>query len=422
MLFVDRALCRLRRALVAACLASLAATTAFAHGERAQEPYLRTRTIQFYDVHFSQAEVAVNDQFTISGKFRLMTDWPDAVSPPDIVFLATGNPGPVVTRVESYVDGVPARQSLSKLQLGQDYEFRIVLMARLPGTYHIHPMVSVKGAGPLVGPGEWITIAGAASDFSYPVSTITGAKIANLETFGLEHALIWYAVWIALAALWLLYWIVRPLLLPRWIALQKGREDVLISMRDVGVGLTLGVVVVGLTFGGYALTTEQYPYNVPLQSGTLKVPPLTQAPSAIDVRVLEAHYDVPGRAMRIRAEVTNRGTNPVVLGEFTTANLRFINQQLAAATANVEASYPKELVAPTGLKINDQTPIQPGETREIKFEAADALWELERLTSFLTDVESRFGGLLFFYSPDGKRQIAEVSGPIIPVFTALAAK
>jgi methane/ammonia monooxygenase subunit B len=422
MTLVGHLVFRLRLALVAAALAAQAATGAFAHGERAQEPYLRTRTIQFYDVHFSAAKLAVNDALNITGKFRLMTDWPDAVAPPDVAFLATGNPGPVVSRLESYVDGVAARQSLNKLQLGRDYEFRIVLKGRLPGTYHIHPMVSIKGAGPLVGPGEWIEITGSAADFTYPMKTIAGVSIDNLETFGLGHALTWYAVWVGLAAFWLLYWIVRPLLLPRWLALQKGREDVLISMRDVGVGLALGVVVIGLTFGGYALTMSAYPYNVPLQSGTMKVPPLPEAASDIGIKVLDAQYDVPGRAMRVTAEVTNRGKDPVTLGEFTTANLRFVNQQLPPAVANVDASYPKELVARSGLRISDPAPIAPGETRQLKFEAADALWELERLTSFLTDVESRFGGLLFFFTPDGRREIVEVSGPIIPVFTKLAAK
>jgi hypothetical protein len=34
-------------------------------------------------------------------------------------------------------------------------------------------------------------------------------------------------------------------------------------------------------------------------------------------------------------------------------------------------------------------------------------------------VDSKVGGLIFFYSPNGERNIAEISGPIIPVFTEL---
>ena len=57
--------------------------------------------------------------------------------------------------------------------------------------------------------------------------------------------------------------------------------------------------------------------------------------------------------------------------------------------------------------------------RELKIEATDALWELERLVSFLTDVDSKFGGLLFFVNANGERQHAEIGGPILPVFTQI---
>jgi len=35
--------------LLTACLLT---ESAWAHGERSQEPYLRTRTVQYYDVHY----------------------------------------------------------------------------------------------------------------------------------------------------------------------------------------------------------------------------------------------------------------------------------------------------------------------------------------------------------------------------------
>ena len=66
---------------------------------------------------------------------------------------------------------------------------------------------------------------------------MNGVEIDNLEFYGISRALKWYGVWLALAAFWLLFWLVRPLLLPRWMALQKGREDVLISTRDITVGV-----------------------------------------------------------------------------------------------------------------------------------------------------------------------------------------
>ena len=87
--------------LAAALLLGGWAELAWAHGERSQEPYLRTRTVQYYDVHFDKKSVKVNEDFTLVGKFRLMEDWPDAVSLPETVFLSAYSPGPMITRAWS---------------------------------------------------------------------------------------------------------------------------------------------------------------------------------------------------------------------------------------------------------------------------------------------------------------------------------
>lgn len=402
-----------------ACLVLQPSLEALAHGERAQEPYLRTRTVQFYDVQFDRAKIAVNDEFTITGRFRLMQDWPDAVSLPDTVYMSAYSPGPVITRVESYVNEVPARQSFADLQLGRDYEFRLVLKGRVPGSHHIHPMLSIKGSGPLVGPGVWVEVTGARADFRHEVKTMTGETIDNLENYGVARALGWYGVWIALAALWLAFWLVRPLLIPRWIVLNKGREDLLVTRRDLLVGIALAITVIGLTLGGYAYAKKAYPYVVPLQAGTSKVDPLPRQDATVQVKVVDATYDVPGRAMRIRARITNTGAEPLEILEFTTANLRFINPQAPGADKAVLPGAPTETIARGGLVLSDASPIAPAETREVTLEASDVLWELERLVSFLTDVDSKFGGLLFLVSPSGERQHTEIGGPILPTFTAL---
>ena len=400
-------------------LIGIATESAWAHGERSQEPYLRTRTVQYYDVHYDKQSVKVNEEFTLIGRFRLMEDWPDAVSLPDTVFLSAYSPGPMITRVESYLNGMPARQSFSKLELGRDYEFKLVMKGRVPGRHHIHPLLSIHGSGPLVGPGQWIEVTGAKGDYVQKVTTMNGIEVDNLEFYGTARALKWYAVWLALAAFWLLFWLVRPLLLPRWIALNKGREDVLISNCDITVGVILGVVVVAISFGGYMYAKHEYPYVVPLQAGTNKVDPLPKPAHSVDVKVLKASYDVPGRAMHVTARMTNHGTEAVSILEFATANLRFVNTQAPGADKAISADYPRDLVARGGLGLSDQKPLMPGETREIKFEASDALWEVERLVSFLTDVDSKFGGLLFFVDKSGNRLMTEVSGPILPTFTAL---
>ncbi|HTT39324.1 MAG TPA: bacterial ammonia monooxygenase, subunit AmoB [Burkholderiales bacterium] len=392
------------------------ALPASAHGERAQEPYLRTRTAHWYDVKWSTDKLAVNDTITVTGKFRLFHDWPDAVKPPDTVFVSNATPGPVFARVDSYLNGVPARQSFRDLQIGRDYEYKMVLQGRVPGRYHVHPMIAVKGSGPLVGPGKWIEVTGNQADFTYPLKAISGENIDNLETWGLSTAVKWHLILLAIAAAWILWWIRRPLLIPRYIALKKEREDLLTTNVDLAVAIGLLVVVVALSFGGYAWARSKYPRTVPLQAGTMYTAPLPAQPKVVDIRFKEARYDVPGRSMRMTFEVTNVSDKPLRLGEFATASIRFINQNLPAARANVAGDYPHDVVARTGLMIVDDTEIKPGETRTLKVDATDAAWEIERLTSFLTDVDSKFGGLLFFFDPQGNRYIAEVGGPILPVF------
>ena len=84
----------------------------------------------------------------------------------------------------------------------------------------------------------------------------------------------------------------------------------------------------------------------------------------------------------------------------------------------MDPDYPRELVA-TGLSVDNDNGIQPGETREIKMEAKDALWEVQRLMALLGDPESRLGGLLMTWDQQGNRYINSIAGAVIPVFTKL---
>jgi methane/ammonia monooxygenase subunit B len=395
------------------------ALPALAHGERAQEPYLRTRTTHWYDVTWSTGKIKVNDEVTVTAKFRLFGDWPDAVDLPATVFVSNATPGPVLTRVESYLNGVPARQSFRNLEIGRDYEYKMVLKGRIPGRYHVHPMIAIKGSGPLVGPGQWVEVEGDAKDFVHSVTALSGEKIDNLEHWGVSTALTWHLIWLALAAAWIIWWIRRPLLIPRYLALKKEREDLLTTPLDLKLAVALLIVTVALAFGSYNWAQSKYPRTVPLQAGTMYTPPLRYAPPPAKAEFQEARYDVPGRSMRMAFKITNTGDKPLRIGEFATASIRFVNWKLPAAKANVAAGYPEDLLARNGLVLSDDSDIKPGETRLIRIEATDAAWEIERLTSFLTDVDSKVGGLLFLFDPEGRRHIVEVGGPILPVFKSI---
>jgi methane/ammonia monooxygenase subunit B len=302
----------------------------------------------------------------------------------------------------------------TKLETGREYEFRTVLRGRIPGRHHVHPMLNVRDAGPLLGPGTWIEVTGSHADFRLPLTTLTGDRIDDLQTWGVNTVLLWHGLWMATAAGWLLWWLRRPLFAPRYAALKAGFEDALITPLDlkVGVGLLLGTLLV--VSAGYHWPNASFPRTVPLQAGKAKVEPLPAPAERVHAKVVKATYDVPGRSLRAQVKVTNGTSRPVSLGEFTSANLRFANRALPAAMAAVATDYPRELVAHNGLQIDNSTPIKPGETRTVAIEMTDAAWEVERLAALLNDPDSRFGALLFFYDAEGNRHIASISGPVVP--------
>lgn len=390
-----------------------------AHGERATEPYIRTRTVHWYDVTWSTQQVGVNETVTVEGKFHLFTDWPDAASKPELAFLSNATPGAVMTRVESYINDMPAQQSVSQLEVGGDYSFKLVMAGRVPGRWHLHPVLSVHGAGPIVGPGHWVEVTGSAADYKLPITTMTGEVIDDLQHYGVARLQLWQAGYALIAVAWIFWWIRRPLIVPRWNAIRKGREDLLVTRTDDRVAAAMLVLVLVVVIFGYHHATQKYEYVVPLQAGSFKTKPLPLPPPEVAVQMKDATYDVPGRSLRLDVEVTNQSDSPMRLGEFTTANLRFLNKSLAVALAGVDPSFPKDLVAGSGLKLSDDSPIAPGESRTMRIEATDAAWEIERLVSFLTNVDSRVGGMLFFFDAQGQRHMVEVFGPIIPVFTQL---
>lgn len=402
-------------ALIALVL-SVTPQLAQAHGERSTEPYIRTRTIHWYDVSWTNEKLKVNDTITVEGKFRLLSDWPDAVSQPQLTFLSNGSPSAVLTRVESYINGVPAQQSTKNLVVGRDYSFKIVMKGRVPGEWHLHPILNIHGAGPIVGPGKWVTVDGNMADFKESVTTMDGNKIDDLQTYGVGRVQMWQAGYALIAVAWLLWWLRRPLLISRWLVLQKGREDLLVTRTDNKVAAGLFVLVLLVVIVGYTKVVAEFPRLVPLQGGTSYTPPLPEAPSGVAIELKRAEYDVPGRSMRLSIEMKNNTDQALDIGEFTTANLRFINKKLPVAVAAVKASFPKDLIPANGLLVDNSAPLAPGETRVVKLEATDVAWELERLVSFLSNVDSRTGGLIFFYDAKGNRYISEVYGAILPVF------
>ncbi len=385
-------------------------TPVFAHGEKALEPFIRTRTIQWFDVQWSTAAIQVNDALTVTGKFHVTEDWPVGVPKPDAAFLNISAPGPVMIRTERYLNGQPWINSAA-LKPGADYDFKVVLKARVPGRYHIHPFFNLKDAGPVMGPGQWVTIGGNADDFVNQISTIQG-ELIDMETFGLLNAGLWHGAWMAVGLAWLLWWLRRPLFMPRYRQVKAGQEQGLVTVQDRTIGKVILIAVPILVLSASEIAQHLYPNAIPLQASLDRIEPLAQeVNTTVHVKVLRAEYSVTDRSMKMTAQVNNQTDQPIRLSEFSTASLRFLNEDVAQFQPPADS-----LIVKDSLHVQDNPEIAPGQSTTIHFAATDANWKNEKLDGLINDADSRIGGLLIFYNPAGKRSIAAISAPVLPVF------
>lgn len=398
--------------LLGICAGLLAPDAALAHGEKALEPFIRMRTIQWYDVAWSKSKLNVNEEVVITGKFHVAEDWPRGVAKPDAAYLNVSAPGPVMIRTERYLNGQPSISSVS-LKPGGDYDFKIVMKARTPGRFHLHPFFNLHDTGSVVGPGQWLEVDGDAAAFTNRVKTLDGSVI-DMETYGRANGLAWHFFWIALGSAWLLWWVRRPLFIPRYKLLQAGQEAGLVTPLDrrLGAAILLGVPLIVL--GASVMTDRQYRNAIPLQAAMDQIDPLPPAVDAgtVQVKLQRAEYHAPARAMIMTAKIHNGSEHPIRIGEFATANVRFLNPDVAQPPQAEGAA----LVAAEGLTLDSSAPIAAGETRMVRITAADSLWQRERLDGLIRDADTRMGGLLFLYDDAGQRYVSSISAAVIPKF------
>jgi len=131
------------------------APRAFAHGEAADEPFLKDLTAAFYDVHISPTTIKVGDPVTITGTVKILETWPYTLDPPQTAYITPVVPGPVFALVDREINGTTAPGSIL-VDKGATYHFRMVMRGRNPGEWHVHPGIAVQGTGTLIGPGEWV--------------------------------------------------------------------------------------------------------------------------------------------------------------------------------------------------------------------------------------------------------------------------
>ena len=334
--------------LMTLAVATAYTPTASAHGEKSQAAFMRMRTIHWYDLNWSKESVEVNEQVEISGKFYVFEGWPETVDVPEVAFLNIGIPGPTFIRSESYIGDKLVPRSV-RLELGKVYTFRVVLTARRPGEWHVHTMMNVEGGGPIIGPGKWISVTGSMGSFKNELTTLTG-KTLDLETFNEGAIWGWHILWYVIGVAWIVYFSKGPVFLPRFMMCAAGRGDELITKGDRKVALAFLFGTLGLTLFGYSNASSEYPVTIPLQAGTMRgMVPLDDQFGDVHVKVEDATYRVPGRAMTMTLTIHNGSDKAVRLGEFMTGAVRFLDADVFVD----ESGYPEDLLAPEGLTVSD---------------------------------------------------------------------
>lgn len=397
------------------CALLIFSTTVLAHGERAQQAGLRMRTLNWFDFNVSTVKLAVNEELILTGKFVPSVWWPEHMASPEgKAYLNVSSPGPAFVRLDSRVNGVPTIRS-QRFKLGETYEYKIVLKARIPGVYHMHPIINIQDTGPVLGPGRWIEVTGDRADFTNTVKTLTG-KVIDLESVGLKEFFWLHTFWFIVAAAWIFYWFRKlPVVMPRFKVIQeKGDEggNELITLQDMIVSFLFIVVTLVSITVFYLYTQQKHPITTPLQTSTVDVPSIFDLPDPLEIKMLDARYRIPGRSFKVELDITNNSDHTYRLGEFLTANIRFVNKEVLP---NVEPQDEDDLIARSGLVVEGGS-IGPRETKRITMYADDALWETYRLTSLIYDPDSRFAAMLFFYNENNERVYYEVGGPMLPVF------
>ncbi len=395
-------------ALVAGALVVSSALPAQAHGERAQEAFLRMRTVGWVDVTFSKDTVRQGETFTITGTAKILDAWPTnlAKGNPNTGYIGVIAPGPVVMLKERTINGVSAPSRID-LQKGRIYEFSLTVAGRRTGRWHVHPSFSVKGAGTLLGPGQWITVQENPDGFSNDVKLVGGGTI-NLENYQLTFTWIWLIITFLIGLAWMIYWTVPKrtvtnLAVTSQIPLNTdGMAYGLITKKDHRNMNWFALGTALLLVAGWLYQANAFPTKMPLQVIQFAPPQPAIAEEAVFAKEsgATAQYDSATKTMTMQLDVTNTGTAPMELKQFSAAYLSF----KAGTTAG-----------PGVLVVAPQATVDPGATTKLTLTMKDPVWEGELLVP-IGESQLLVTGILVFENTEGKRNLTEVEANLQPRF------
>ena len=403
---------RLLISLIAVAIMAIASVpTVFAHGEAGDEPFLKDLTVAFYDVSISPTEIEVGQPVTIIGMVKILETWPHTLYPPEIAAIVPVVPGPMFALQDRTINGQPATGSFF-VEKGGIYQFQMVLLGREPGNWHVHPGMAVQGTGTLIGPGEWVTVQPSAEPFAFPITLLNGQTI-NLESYGGSFVWWWSFAGFLLGVAWMLYWTltkrtVTNLAVTMQLPVNDDAPDIgLITPRDhmwmnVLAGVTLVMLVIGWTY-----MTMAYPVRLPQQTAWITPSPISSGEQMAEVQPKGATYDQATDTLVMNVQVKNVLESAITVKQFIMAMTTFVN----GGEAEQAKAGPRDFVGL--LEVAPNSPISPGETKDLTLRITSQLFREERLIP-LDDPQQFIAGLLRFENAQGEQELVTIRTSVIP--------
>ena len=384
---------------------------AFAHGEAGDEPFLKDLTTAFYDVKISPTEIQVGEPVTITGRVRILETWPYTLDPPNKAYITPVVPGPVFALQDRTVNGQSAPGSFF-VEKGGIYDFKMVILGRNPGHWHVHPGISVEGTGTLIGPGEWVTVQPSANGFVFPVTLLSG-QIINLNTYEGGFVWWWSFAGFLIGVAWMLYWTlskrtVTNLAVTLQIPVNDPGADIgLITPKDqawmnVLAGVTVAMLVVGWTY-----MAMKYPVRLPQQTDWFTPKFISSGDKMAQVEPVGATYDDGTDTLIMKVSVKNTNDTPITVKQYIMAMTTFVN----GGPDEQAKAGPHDYVGQ--LEVEPNTPIGPGDTKELTLKISNPVLTDERLIP-LRDPQQFIAGLLRFENGLGKQEFVTLRESVIP--------
>ena len=383
---------------------------AYAHGEKAQEAFLRMQTVAFFDTKFATDKPEPGDitlkqgeEWTVEGTMKILETWPKTIDEPEVGYIGVTTQGPVSIMTGRVVNGKDTPHSIY-LGRGDVFNYKMTLQGRLVGRWHVHPIIGVQGAGSVMGPGRWLTVKEAPGGFSFPLTLMNGETV-DVENYGIS--LVWTLNLLGLVlGLWFMWhWTVPRATVTRlMINLKIGMHDTgddfgLIQPKDYKVMDILAVLTIVLLIGGYWYGAATYPGGIPQQVIRFEPPKAHEDPNFVKVSATQqAKYDVAEHNLVLPFEVTNTGSSPMTVTAFNTSTLVF--------SSNASSGGRQVIVEPSDA-------IYPNETKSLTLSMRDTVWEEERMMP-IGEALMSVTGVVTFENQDGQKNRITVQMPLNP--------